>query len=100
MKTLVLAAGLAALGAAAHAGAIEQACMASSRAGASRALCGCIQHAADMTLTRADQRLAAKFFRDPQQAQDIRQSSSRSHEIFWEKYKNFGATAEAYCSAG
>jgi hypothetical protein len=30
----------------------------------------------------------------------MRQSSDRSNESFWLKYKNFGATAEAYCSAG
>lgn len=81
-----------------HAGMIESACLKSSRKGVSRQLCGCIQQAADLTLDRSDQRMAAKFFRDPHQAQEVRQSSSRSHEAFWQRYKEFGSTAEAFCS--
>jgi hypothetical protein len=100
MRALLLtAAALAAMATTAQAGAIESACNSSERR-VSRALCGCIQQVADITLTRSDQRLAAKFFKDPQKAQDMRQSSDRSNESFWLKYKNFGATAEAYCSAG
>jgi hypothetical protein len=41
--------------------------------------------------------MAARFFRDPQMAQDIRQSSNQSHEIFWRKYRAFGETAAATC---
>ena len=80
------------------AGRIERACLQSDRPAASRALCGCIQDAADLTLTNSDQKLAAKFFRDPHKAQEIRQSDRRSHEKFWQRYKNFGATAQAFCS--
>lgn len=98
-RILLAAAALAVLGTTAQAGAIESACINSDRK-VSRALCGCIQQVADITLTRSDQRLAAKFFKDPQKAQDMRQSSNSSNESFWLKYKNFGATAEAYCSAG
>lgn len=100
MRTILLAAGAVVFAGMAHAGVIESACMASDRAGKSRALCGCIQQAADVTLTTSDQRMAARFFKDPQKAQDIRQSSNRAHEMFWEKYKNFGAMAAAYCSNG
>lgn len=82
-----------------QAGPIGSACMASKRAAANPRLCNCIQQAADMTLTRGDQRLAARFFADPHRAQEIRQSDRRSHEVFWERYKQFGATAQAFCSA-
>ena len=81
----------------AHAGLIERACMKSDRQAASRALCGCIQDVADATLTSGDQKLAAKFFKDPHMAQEIRQSDRSSHERFWKKYKAFGQTAETYC---
>ncbi|SFK03558.1 hypothetical protein [Celeribacter neptunius] len=81
----------------AQAGAIERACMSSDRAANNRALCGCIQDVADLTLSNSDQRQAAKFFKDPQKAQDIRQSDNRSHESFWKRYKAFGATAAQYC---
>lgn len=77
-------------------GKIQQACMKSDRP-ASRQLCRCIQDAADQVLTNRDQKLAAKFFQDPQMAQDVRQSDSSSKEAFWKRYKDFGATASAYC---
>ena len=80
------------------AGTIERACVRSDRKAANRALCGCIQDVADLTLTGSDQKLAATFFKNPQKAQDVRQSDRRSHEIFWKRYKNFGETARAYCS--
>ncbi|MCR8722998.1 hypothetical protein [Frigidibacter sp. ROC022] len=103
MRIWVVAAGIAVLGSlsmagVAKAGVVERACLSSDRKGASRALCGCIQQVADLTLSRSDQRLAAKFFKDPQKAQDIRQSKSSSHNDFWGKYKNFGDTAAAFCS--
>ena len=97
-KSLLLAAGLA-LGAGhmASAGAIDNACVKAGRAGANRALCGCIQQVADMKLTRSDQRRAAQFFKDPHKAQEVRQSDRKSDEDFWLRYKEFAATAEAYC---
>lgn len=82
----------------AGAGNIERACMRSDRDAANRNLCGCIQDVADATLSRKDQTLAAKFFKNPAMAQEIRQSDRRSHEVFWEKYKAFGETAKTYCS--
>ncbi|PZX12603.1 hypothetical protein [Celeribacter halophilus] len=81
----------------ASAGAIERACLASDRAANNRSLCGCIQQAADLTLSNKDQRQAAKFFKNPQKAQDIRQSDNASHEAFWKRYKTFGETAAQYC---
>ena len=91
----VLATGLTAT---AEAGVIERACLGSNRPAANRTLCGCIQNVADRTLDRRDQRLAAKFFRNPHMAQEIRQSDRRSYEIFWKKYKKFGESAEESCS--
>jgi hypothetical protein len=79
------------------AGTIERACLGSERAAGNRALCGCIQNAADLTLSTRDQRRAADFFRDPHRAQETRQSARRSDEIFWERYSRFGETAEAFC---
>lgn len=98
MKTIAIAALLAALSTPALAGPIERACLKSDRPGVSRGLCGCIQDAADKTLNRGDQRRAVKFFRDPHKAQVVRQSDNRRDEQFWQRYKKFGATAAAYCS--
>ena len=71
-----------------------------SRQSASRSLCGCIQNVADVVLTYGDQRRAAKFFTNPQQAQDVRQSDRAADEAFWLRYKSFGDHAESYCAEG
>jgi hypothetical protein len=76
---------------------IERACLSSDRQAATPQLCGCIQRVADQILTRSDQRLAARFFADPQMAQDIRQSDRDSHEQFWQRYRAFGTTAANVC---
>ena len=98
MKHIILASLIAVAAAPiVHAGTIEKACIRSDRKAASRSLCGCIQEAANLTLSGADQRLAASFFRDPHRAQEVRQSDRRSHEDFWKRYKQFGSTAETFC---
>jgi hypothetical protein len=84
-------------GGAASATQIERACLTSDRPGTSRVICGCIQDAANLTLSSKDQRLAASFFRNPEKSQDIRKSDTREHDAFWERYQNFGQTAEAFC---
>jgi hypothetical protein len=86
------------LAAPAFAGSIDNACMSAGRAGANRALCGCIQQVADQSLSRSDQRRAAKFFKDPHMSQEVRQSDRASDEAFWLRYKQFGDLAEAYCA--
>ena len=100
MKPYVLLAAAAAffpmMSSVAVAGPIERACMASDRGG-NRSLCGCIQQAADMTLSGGDQRRAAKFFKDPEAAHATWVSQSKSDDAFWDRYKSFGQTAEAYC---
>jgi hypothetical protein len=99
MKQTILAAFvLALLAPAAAAGPIERACNSSGRPQANAGLCACIQQAADMTLSRSEQTRAAKFFRDPHQAQVVRQSSQRGDSVFWERYRAFGTTAETYCT--
>ena len=77
---------------------IERACIASDRQAANRPLCRCIQEVANLTLSPADQKLAAKFFDDPHRAQTVRQSNNRRHEKFWERYKTFGTSAQEFCS--
>ena len=79
------------------AGPVDSACMRSDRSASSRQLCGCIQQVADMTLSRADQRRAAKFFSDADEAQQVRMSKSNADNAFWARYKAFAGAAEAYC---
>lgn len=103
MKKPVLLATLAVLSlslfsAMAAAGPIQSACIRSDVPAATRAMCGCIQQAADQTLSNADQRRAATFFKDPDKAHKVWLSKSEKDDEFWERYKNFGATAEAYCA--
>ncbi|MDP3195120.1 hypothetical protein [Tabrizicola sp.] len=93
----VAAVSFSAMSGVANAGPIERACMASDRGG-NRSLCGCIQQAADMTLSGGDQRRAAKFFKDPEAAHSTWVSQSKSDDAFWDRYKSFGQTAQAYCA--
>lgn len=94
--SLIVIAGVLASGAA-QAGAINSACM--KYAGrASSATCGCIQQVADSMLSRSDQRRAAGFFKNPDKAQEVRMSPSRSDNDFWARYKAFAQTAESYCA--
>lgn len=99
MRSFILAGGILLAGAgAALAGPIGNACNASPRANGDRALCNCIQQAADRTLSRAEQRRAARFFKDPDSSQQVRASKSASDNEFWTRYRAFGEMAEAYCA--
>ena len=51
-----------------------------------------------MTLSGGDQRRAAKFFKDPESAHATWVSQKASDDSFWDRYKSFGRTAEAYCA--
>ena len=82
----------------AHAGPVETACNRSDRDAASRSMCACIGQVADQTLRGADQRRAAAFFRDPEKAHKAWMSKRDADDAFWERYKAFGAQAEAYCA--
>ena len=82
----------------AEAGPVDNACIRSDRGARSPGLCGCIQQVADQTLSRADQRRAAGFFRDAEKAQEVRMSKRDADNAFWARYKTFATTAQAYCS--
>lgn len=79
------------------AGPISDACLKSDRKARSGALCGCIQAAANRTLSGFEQRRAVRFYRDPHSAQDIRQSSRPSDQRFWKAYRAYGEQAEGLC---
>lgn len=76
---------------------IQNACLRSDRPGAGRAVCSCIQRVADQHLTRGDQRQAARFFRDPDRAQQVRMSRDDRDREFWQRYRAFAAAAETHC---
>lgn len=78
-------------------GPLQKACQASDRKARSRVRCGCIQAVADQSLSGADQRRGAKFFKDPGKLQDVRQSDNASNERFWKVWKAYGQTAAAVC---
>ncbi|MFQ5437753.1 MAG: hypothetical protein ACE5DK_02870 [Paracoccaceae bacterium] len=97
---LILSVALAASAGSSPAGdLIRRACLKAGRSGATPELCRCIQKVADSRLRRADQKLAASFFRDPHKAQVIRQSDRPAHEVFWNRYKAWGAAAEEDCGS-
>jgi len=101
MKTPILAAivSLAMLvPVAAIAGPIENACNRSDRPGANRSLCRCIDQVASQTLTRAEQRRAARFFANPDEAQSVRMSRTTADNEFWRRYRAFGDAADRTCT--
>lgn len=79
-------------------GPISKACMASDRKARSRALCGCIQAAANQTLNGSQQRRAVAFYNDPHRAQEVRQSDRSNDERFWDAYRAYGDRAKQLCS--
>ena len=99
MKIILLTCATALFAAPVYAGAIERACLKSQRQAATRTTCSCIQNVADTRLSKSDQSLAAKFFNNPQLAQDTRQSDNPSKERFWLRYKAWGNSAAQQCSA-
>lgn len=88
--------GLLATGA--DAGPIERACNKSDRDAANRAICACLQQVADLTLDRTEQGRAAKLLNNPEKAHALWMSTSRKDDVFWDRYTNFGAQAEVYCT--
>jgi hypothetical protein len=79
-------------------GDIGRACLVSGRDAASQALCSCVQGVANQTLSPTDQRRAARFFGDPDRAEETRFSDRPSDDAFWTRYRAFADTAEAICS--
>ncbi len=76
--------------------AIKKACLKADRG--TRAQCSCIQSVANRTLNNSQQRKGATFFKDPQKAQDTRQSSRSADNKMWDAWKKFGNVAAEQCS--
>ncbi len=80
------------------AGPLQRGCLQSDRPGATRSMCGCIQAVADGMLKRGDQRMVARFFKDPHRAQEVRTSKSPRDERLWRDYRAFGDRVEQVCA--
>ncbi len=80
----------------AHANPIERACNASDR-DVSRSTCSCIGEAADSALSRSQMRIGARWFDDPQRAQDTRQSDRARDEEMWQAWRTFSTLAQQRC---
>ena len=78
-------------------GPISSACQSAGHKQASRSRCGCVQAVANRSLSRSDQIRGASFFKDPQKAQDTRQSDNAASERFWKKWKAYGDDAARVC---
>ncbi len=89
--------GVSGMATASTRGPIADACLSSDRKARSQQLCGCVQQVAHQTLSGSDQRQGAKFWRDPQSLQNIRQSDNDSQNAFWRRWKAYGETAAAVC---
>lgn len=92
----VIAAAFMVVPDAAEANPIQRACLASER-NVSRSLCSCIGDAADATLSRSQMRMGARWFDDPQRAQDTRQSDRERDEEMWSAWRTFSTLAEQSC---
>lgn len=97
LVAVLMLAGCGGGGARGVTGDVGRACMAGDREAATRALCSCVQTVAGQTLSAADQRRAAGFFSDPQQAQDAKASDTSANEAFWARYDAFVDRARAQC---
>ena len=78
-------------------GPISSACQSAGHKQASRSRCGCVQAVANRSLSRSEQIRGASFFKDPQKAQDTRQSDNAASERFWKKWKAYGDDAARVC---
>ncbi len=79
-------------------GPVSQACMSSDRKARNTSLCGCVQAAANDELSSGDQRRMVRFYRDPHEAQVVRQSDRNSDRDFWKRYSAFVNRAERMCT--
>ena len=79
-------------------GPIYAACRSAGRDAASRSRCGCVQAEANRELNASDQRRGAGFFKDPHQAQVVRQSDRSIDERFWLRWKDYSQSAARMCT--
>lgn len=78
-------------------GPISTACSNQTRKRVSAEKCGCVQAAANLTLSPSDQRRAAGFFNEPEQLQKVKLSDTPANEEFWSVWARFADTAENMC---
>ncbi|WP_299739026.1 hypothetical protein [uncultured Roseobacter sp.] len=78
-------------------GPIQSACLVQRRPDATPERCGCIQHAANRTLSASQQQRGLQYFEEPHLLQEVRQSGTPRNERFWEAWKTFAETASALC---
>lgn len=78
-------------------GPIGNACNAHNRRVANNARCGCIQAAANLTLSQEEQMRAVRFFGEPELLQAIKLSDTPPNERFWYAWARFADTAEELC---
>ena len=79
-------------------GPVSKACNNSQRSARNPQLCGCIQAAADVELSGGDQRRMVRFYDDPHEAQEVRQSDRNRDKEFWKRYSAFVTRAEGMCT--
>ena len=80
-------------------GPVGKACLTYNRQSADTNRCGCIQAAADLTLSQSEQKRAARFFADPELLQKMKLSDTPRDERFWDTWANFADTAELLCES-
>lgn len=78
-------------------GPVGTACLIHNRGTADAQKCGCIQAAANLTLSQAEQQRATRFFAEPEVLQRIKLSDTAEAERFWASWVAFAETAERLC---
>ncbi len=79
-------------------GDISRACLAADRSAATPALCSCVQGVANAELSSNDRNRVARFFADPEVANETKISNTDSDDAFWDRYRTFIASAQRQCS--
>lgn len=78
-------------------GPLATACNIHNRRTANAEQCGCIQAAANLTLSQAEQQRAVRFFSEPELLQSVKLSDTPENERFWYRWARFAETAERMC---
>lgn len=78
-------------------GDISRACLAADRDRASVPLCSCVQRVANAELSSRDRSRVARFFADPEIAHATKISDTSSNDAFWDRYRDFIASARRQC---
>ncbi|MGJ8624770.1 MAG: arginine transporter [Yoonia sp.] len=78
-------------------GAISRACLAADRSAATPSLCACVQSVANAELSSNDRNRVARFFADPELANDTKISTRDDDDAFWDRYRAFYTKARSQC---